>query len=176
MNASDAAARSARDGSWRPNSSLRPPWGWSGEEGTGDEKRGHVQRKRSSRGWISMSASSLPIAAAPPARPREREPAHRERSKHRSRWWWRKAVRARVVCLSRSGEKGWTLADWDGTGMPLRLHSKEARQQLRFVLRAAVTWRSAPCAASRCEVVRKVRRMRCDGRILGSDRRLVEES
>jgi hypothetical protein len=36
----------------------------SGEEGSGAGERGHVQRKRSSRGWISTSTSSLPIAAA----------------------------------------------------------------------------------------------------------------
>lgn len=49
---------------------LEPPVGLerSGEEGSiggrGEKKGRHVQRKRSSRGWISTSTSSLPIAAA----------------------------------------------------------------------------------------------------------------
>jgi hypothetical protein len=55
---------------WIMTTGLEPPVGLerSGEEGSiggrGEKKGRHVQRKRSSRGWISTSTSSLPIAAA----------------------------------------------------------------------------------------------------------------
>jgi hypothetical protein len=59
-------ANQPRDGSRATE--LEPPLGWSGAERrrghVGDETRGHVQRKQSLRGWISMATSSLPIAAA----------------------------------------------------------------------------------------------------------------